>query len=283
MSDRTDNITGMQENPSLPDDTSDAAEAPDIATDDEEISFLYMPEYEDSDTDAAEDEQEVFDRISSRPETSHEYVYPDLTLAQHISEIWYRHKGTIILFTVIALCLGVIVYSSKPLPYDVDSNVYVSYADFPTSVVDDLAQDMTPYVKDWDEDGEPIVYYYTINMADPSEIFATTNMIKMSSALQDKPSSMLWILDRCLYDMIIETYGEEMFESFEGAPLWVEITFCDSLSEKVGNGESPSLGFCLRRMTDELEKDKGLVRSYERAKDFLSSLKAEHPEMFTAD
>ena len=81
---------------------------------------------------------------------------------------------------------------------------------------------------------------------------------------------------------MIRDYGEYLFESFEGAPLWIEITTNETINSCIERSECPRLGFCLRALTDELAQDEEVCEYYDRAVMTLTALREQHPEMFEA-
>lgn len=249
----------------------------------EEDDFLYIPEYADNGADTTDDEREVFERISDRKSNIEEYVMPDMNLFQRIGEFWYRNKPLIIAGAAALAFLAFIIITGLPESYDLTSTIYVSYSDFPSTISFEMIDELEEHVEDWDESGEIEVSVSSINLVDANGIIAAANMEKLLDHITEEPTSMLWIVDEDLFDMMIRDYGEYLFESFEGAPLWIEITSNEIINNCVERSECPKMGFCLRAMTDELAQNEELCKSYENALLTLADIKREHPEMFGAE
>ncbi len=248
-------------------------------TDEEECISVHVFEDETED-DSEQIENSVLSEIRSRESSIDGTVPKSTNLSKKLSDIWYHYKVPII----VALCaVAVIIYitiASLPGKYDVTAAIYVSYTDYASSVTGDIREELTEYSQDWNEDGKVTVGVSDYNMGASRMDTALANSTILIEHLTGEPSSMLWILDEELYSVIVYSYGEEMFESYEGAPLWIEITWNAELNERIENGECPRIGICLRRMTDELSENDKLTASYESAKLLLSNLKEAHPEAF---
>jgi len=257
---------------------TDAAESAAEVSGEEE--FLYVPDYTTSDADSSDDEQEVFARINARECNIEEYVMPDMNLWQKMGEFWYRNKGMILAGIGAAVVLAFLIITGLPDSYDLTSTIYVSYSDFPSTISFEMIDELEEHVEDWDRSGDIEVAVSIINLVDGNGIIAAANMEKLLLHINEKPTSMLWIVDEDLYSMMIRDYGEYLFESYEGAPLWIEITSNDIINSCIERSECPRLGFCLRALTDELAKDEDVCAAYERALLTLADIKAEHPEMF---
>ncbi len=248
----------------------------------EEDDFLYVPEYAPDFTDSDDDEQAIKERINARECNIEEYVMPDMNIFQRTGEFWYRNKP-LILAAVGAVLLAVfIIITGMPDHYDLTSTIYVSYSDFPSTITFAMEEEYVSHVSDLDGDGESDVAVSTINLVDPNGAIAAVNMEKLLAHLTDEPTSMLWVIDEELYNMMIRDYGEYLFESFEGAPLWIEITCSEKISSCIERSECPKLGFCLRAMTDELAENEDVRMHYEQAIAALTAIREQHPEMFAA-
>ena len=259
--------------------TSTAGEGTADAAPDED-NFLYIPDYAPDETDSSDDERQIFERISDRERTAAEYVAPDMNPVQRAGEFWYRNKPMILVAIGAVLLLTFIIITGLPDSYDLSSTIYVSYSDFPSTISYEMIDELSEHVEDWDESGDIEVSVSSINLVDDNGIIAAANMEKLLEHITGRPTSMLWIVDEELYSMMIRDYGEYLFESFEGAPLWIEITSNDIINSCIERSECPRLGFCLRAMTDELAQDEELCASYERALLTLADIKEQHPEMF---
>lgn len=262
----------MNENRTNPENTEDI----------QEDTFFYVPEYPDDDTDSSDDEKEIFGQISSRECNIEEYVMPEMNIFQRIGEFWYRNKPLILAAAGAVVLLAFVIITGLPDSYDLTSTIYVSYSDFPSTISFEMADELEGYVEDWDESNNIEVSISTINLVDRNGIIAAANMEKLLGHLNEKPTSMLWIVDEDLYSMMIRDYGEGLFESFEGAPLWIEITTNETINSCIERSECPKLGICLRALTDELAQDEQVREYYDRAVMTLTALREQHPEMFEA-
>ncbi len=248
----------------------------------DEDNFFYVPEYPEDDTDSSDDEREIFSQINARECGIEEYVAPDMNLFQRLGEFWYRNKPLIIAAIGAVVLLVFIIITGLPDSYDLTSTIYVSYSDFPSTISFEMVDELESYVEDWDESGNIEVSVSTINLVDRNGAIAAANMEKLLGHLNEKPTSMLWIVDEDLYEMMIRDYGEYLFESFEGAPLWIEITTNETINSCIERSECPRLGLCLRALTDELAQDEEVCEYYDRAVMTLTALREQHPEMFEA-
>ncbi len=244
--------------------------------------MILLPDEPVEEVDAEEDERKVFERIQARPEGGAKYDPSEQTALQKISNFWYRNKMLVILGAVALLMVGYLTVISLPESYDCEATLYVSDSDYPVSITYELQEELKNYAGDADGDGECKVLVNDFYLASGTGMEIMANYMLMQEHLQNKPMNMLWIVDRELFDMMVEAYGEEIFEPFDGAPLWIEITCNEVLSGSVARGESPRLGLCLRRLTDELARDRDLAASYENSRRILGELRGQHPEMFEA-
>jgi len=257
-----------------------AAEAVTDAADEEDNGIIFIPDYGPSDIESDEAQQQIHDIIEQRKSNIAEYVPPEMTVWEKISNFCYRNKPLIILAVAATIIISYIIVVSIPESYDGDVSIYVSSSDYRVSYSSEVQHELEKYADDIDGNGEKLLEMTDFNSAGDNGFIVMANYVLMVDQLNGKPLSMLWVVDKDLFDMMVEGYGEDIFESFEGAPLWIEITCNDLINKGVELGETPRLGICLRRMTDEFSKDKGLCESYENALRILTNLREAHPEMF---
>lgn len=246
----------------------------------DEAECIAVHVFEDEPEDNGKElEESVIEEIRSRKAQSTESVQKP----KKLSDIWYHYKLPII----VAICsLIVIIYitvASLPGKYDVTAALYVSYTDYAATVTGDVRDELGKYALDWDENGEIAIGISDYNVAAKNEETAIANSTILMEHLSGEPSAMLWIMDYELYSVIVYSYGEEIFESYEGAPGWIEITWSSELNERIENGECPPLGICLRSLDRELSKNEKLCTSYENAKLLLNRIMKAHPDAFSTE
>ncbi len=259
-------------------DTAGEPEAP--ALEEEDSGIIFIPDYGPDDTDAHEEQQKLFEQIQERESNTQEYIPPERNFWEKIGDFWFRNKALII---VAAAAIALVIYFtivSIPEAFDGDVTLYVSSSDYRVSVTYEVQNELQKYVSDVNNDGEKKMDVADFNTAGDNGFIVMANYVLMQDQLSGKPLSMLWVVDKDLFDMMVAAYGEDIFESFEGAPLWIELTSNELINSCVEIGESPRLGICLRRMTDEFREDKKLLASYESALQTLANMKEAHPEMF---
>ncbi len=229
-----------------------------------------------------EAEKQILDEINARESNIEEYTPPKLGFFKWIENFWYRNKTLIL---VAAFGIFILVYFtiiSLPEECDITATVYVSFSDYPSSITHELQNELKSHTSDWDENGEINVFVNDFNIYGEGGAETLIQYDQTLEHLNGKPTSMLWIVEKDLFDVMVSAKGEEFFESYEGAPLWMEITHMEILNECIKIGESPRLGFCLVRMTEELSEKEKLCKSYENAKLLLAEYKKLYPEMFAS-
>jgi len=284
MNENTNEIKNAAEEAAVAEEEVLTAETSDETEKSETDSgIIFIPDYGPSDTNAEQEQEELFERIQARESNIIEYVAPEMNLWQKISNFCYRNKALIIVAIVAVLVIGYIVYTSIPETYDGHVTVYVSSSDYRDSITYEVQGELEKYAEDVDGDGELYVRVSDFNVAGANGFIVMANYTIMMDHLRGEPLSMLWVVDKDLFDMMVAAFGEDLFESYEGAPLWIELTTNETINNCIERGETPRLGICLVRMTDELNKDKKLRESYDNALLILANLKEEHPEMFEAE
>lgn len=243
---------------------------------------IFLPDDGPEDISAEENQQKLFAEIQNRPSNDNEYVIPERTFWQKVDNFCFRNKPLIIVAVVAVIIVAYLVYSAWPQSYDGDLTVIVSSSDYPTSITYEVQHELEKYAEDINNDGEKTLDVADYNTAGSNGFIVMANYMLVQEQLNGDPRSMLLVIDRELYDMIIISRGEEIFESFEGAPLWIELTCNETINTSIELGETPRLGICLLRMTDELSRDEDLCASYESAHIILTNLREAHPEMFEA-
>lgn len=233
--------------------------------------------------DAEELQESVFAEINSRESHIEDYTPPKLGFFKTLENFWYRNKVLIITALVAVLVVGYLVVTSIPEEYDVTATVYVSYSDYATSITYEIQDEFEEYTLDWDGNGKSSVFVNDYNICDDGGMSSTAQYEIVCEHIYGEPETMVWIVEKDLFETMLSACGEEYFESFEGAPLWLEIKHVDLINECIEIGECPRLGICLVRLTEEMSEDEDLVKSYENGKLMLANLKASHPEMFESE
>ncbi len=233
--------------------------------------------------DSEEAEKEILDEIKARESHIGEYVAPKQNVFKRIESFWYRNKAVIsIAIGAVAIIIYLIV-TSIPAKYDIKAAMYISQTDFPINIQQEIAEDLANYCDDWDHNGEKAASVRKFDISDEGNFATAAYYGIVQEHLNGEPDQMLWIVDEGLYEMMVEGYGEEIFESYKGAPRWIEITWVDVLNRCVESGESDKFGICLLKMTDKYAADEDLSYNYEKAKIVLDRILEAHPEILTAE
>ena len=124
----------------------------------ENDEFFYIPDYSEIEIDAEGDEQQVIERISDRKSNTKKYVAPDMNFFQKLDEFWYRNKSLIIMGLFAAVVLIYAGISSLPKKYDIDTTIYVSSSDFPSTIQFEMVDEVEAYSDDWNGTGEVEIY-----------------------------------------------------------------------------------------------------------------------------
>ncbi len=267
----------------IPEETEKIAEDTAILSEEEDNSVIITVDDDDSGVDADELEKAVFEKISARESHIEEYIPPKLGPLKWIENFVYRNKTLIIIAIGAILSLTYIIVTSLPAKHDLRLSLYVSYSDFTSSVQPYLENELVNYCDDWDGDEKISVLTRKFDISIDNGFAAAAYYGIVQDHLNGKPESMLWVVDEGLYKMMIDGYGEEIFESYKGAPLWIEITWNEKLNDCISSNQSPRFGFCLLRMTDEFRENKELCKSYDTALQFLEKLSAARPEILNPE
>ncbi len=229
--------------------------------------------------DAEELEKSVLAEISARESHVEDYIPPKLGFFKWLENFWYRNKVLIIVAVASVFALAYLIITSIPGKFDFTAVLYVSYTDFPSTTQNYIREDLQSCGEDWDENGEVAMRLNQFDISDEGNFASAAYYGIVIDHLNGEPESMLLVVDEDLYAMILNAYGEELFESYEGAPLWIEITWIEELTAMQERGESPRLGICLLKLTEKHMKDEELCKSYEVSKLFLDNLLKAHPEI----
>lgn len=257
-------------------------EIPAQETEEEDGGVIICIDDDDPGADSDEVERTVFEEINSRESHIGEYVPPKLGPLKWIENFVYRNKALIIVAVVAILSIIYIAYISVPGKHDLRLPLYVSHSDFTSSVQLYLEEELVNYCDDWDESGKISVLTRKFDISSDSGLTGAAYYGIVQDHLNGKPEEMLWVVDEGLYEMMVDGYGEDFFESYKGAPKWIEITWNEDINDCIRTKESPRFGFCLLSMTDQLKKDEDLCASYETATKFLDKLFEARPELLEA-
>lgn len=247
---------------------------------DAEEGVIITIDDEDTGPDAEEAEKKIFEKISARESNYEEYTPPKMGFFKTLSNFWYRNKTLVIIAAIGIFAVAYLVVNSIPEKNDFTSTVYVSFSDYATSITYEIEDEIEEYCLDWDGSGEVSAFVNDYNICDEGGMSSAAEYDIVRQHISGEPKNMLWVVEKDLFDMMLEACGEDYFESFEGAPLWIEIKHIDLVNECIEIGECPRIGFCLVRLSDEMSENEELKTSYERAKLVLANMKAAHPEMF---
>ncbi len=248
-------------------------------TEEEDGGVIICIDDDDPGADSEEVEKTVFEEINSRESHIGEYVPPKLGPLKWIENFIYRNKTPLIIFIGAVLVIGYLIFISIPGKHDLRLPLYVSYTDFTSSVQPYLENELVDYCEDWDKDGKISVLTRKFDISINAGFAGAAYYQIFQDHLNGKPEAVLWVVDEGLYKMIVESYGEDFFQSYKGAPKWIEITWNEKLNDCINTEQSPRFGFCLMTMTDELKKDEDLCASYETATKFLDKLFEARPEL----
>ena len=254
---------------------------PETAAEDADPVIITIDD-DDPGVDAEDLQNEVFSEISARESHIGEYVPPKLGPLKWIENFIYRNKTLIFIFIGAVLLIGYLVFTSLPGKHDLRLPLYVSYSDFTSSVQPYLENELVNYCEDWDGDENISVLTRKFDISVNAGFAGAAYYQIFQDHLNGEPEAMLWVVDEGLYEMIVEGYGEDFFQSYKGAPKWIEITWNEKVNDCVNTNQSPRFGFCLLPLTDEFAKDEELCASYETATKFLDKLFEARPEILEA-
>ncbi len=265
----------MNENIPAPENTEENIPVPEEAE-----GVIITIDDDDLGPDGDELEKSVIAEINARKSNIEEYVPPKMGPIKWLENFWYRNKTLILIAAAFIFVAAYVIITAIPGQHDITFSMYVSYTDFPSTIQDEVNRDLEVYCDDWDKNGELSAYSLKFDLTATNDYAAAMFYGKVYYHLNGEPETMIWIVDDFLYEMMIDGYGEEFFDSYNGAPKWIEITWNDYLNTMIDAGSSPRLGICLLHMTDKHKKDKDLVESYETALLFLENLCEAHPEIY---
>lgn len=262
--------------------TVGAAEMPE-QTDEQELLYI-LPKDDENEETAQQDEQRIKDEIGARGSSESHYEKKKLPPKEALANFWYHNKVVVFVVLLIMIVGSYMIVASLPEKGDLHIGAYASESSVFSSICVELEFSFEGYMPDIDGDGKHNILMNGGSLSS-TEGGATGIALneRLVSEMNGKRKYMLMMIDRELFDEIVEGCGEEIFESFEGAPLWIEITSYPKMAEWVERGECPPMGFCLLRLTDELAEKEELRKEYDSARLLLGELKAQHPDMFAPE
>ncbi len=190
------------------------------------------------------------------------------TFSGMMRDFWYYHKNAVVVLAVLALFIGLFIYSVA-----VKTTNDLTIAVFSESAFSDSDQMairmlLADYVYDFDGDGTGAV---------GGDFFVTADDEYTAAQIEtdyQKHRRCIYLTTEESFEYIIGLYPD-MFESYNDCDLWIPLSGTDICRELKAQGTDVSnLGISLTA------KPNGNTIHYERAVELLDALRRKYPEIF---
>ncbi len=215
--------------------------------------------------------------LDAGPKPSEVYAVPQ-TFSEKLKNIWYHDKLAIIVIALLAFAIAMLITQcATKTKYDATVIVF-TYSMTGDPNCDKMAEYLTPYCTDINEDGEVNVNVINCSIDgknDKSEYVYTTRS-KMQSLIATDASALLFITDEESYKYLNTLSDNLIF--FEGEPLQFEDDFYEFCVDESGFYDTPDgLQISCRNLDGTtISKDKNIDKYYTQAKTILEGLTKEY-------
>ncbi|MBQ9993857.1 MAG: hypothetical protein IJP17_04025 [Clostridia bacterium] len=201
------------------------------------------------------------------------------TFGEFVANLVYHHKFGLFVTVFAIFVLVLIIVDLIPDNNDADLILYATNESLENET-GELAELFSKYVDDVNGNGEREVgvIFYDKFSQDYTKVIAATAY--MMTEFADSFENPLFITDKTHYDFLVENYGEELFESYNGAPRWIDLGACPPVAEyRKAHGIDVELGLCLVHLTDEMAADEDIAARHATAVRILEAFLADYPEL----